>query len=362
VPAPDVHDGGDATRLTLVALAGNGDRDALEQFAARYRPFLLAYLYRDRRLHLHTAEDRVQGFFEEKVLTSGRPVLRDYRPEAGRFRGYLRRSLWNYHLDLLRRETADKRAPDRARSLPGEGQVPTEDESVGLISDAAWALGVLAVALRSLGQGGRGYDLAEIVLARYFDGLTYDQLVSRLGLASAGAAAHAVRVARERFADRLSAVLTGEREGSPADELLPILLELMRNGHDLADGLRAALCGENTFRHHLLTPQPAPGGASTLTTLATSPLRLHQLLSSEGEHGRSSAAEAGPTLGRWLQSSLDADETEIATGTVPPTYEEVLRQGVPSRSPRSDRGGDGALLRRHRRGPVAAWGAHHARR
>jgi RNA polymerase sigma factor (sigma-70 family) len=81
-------------------------QEALEQLCAAYRYPLYAFLRREGHAH-ETAEDLTQQFFETRVVT-GR-VLRDVRPEGGRFRSWLLRCLKNMVHNEDNRERAQKR-------------------------------------------------------------------------------------------------------------------------------------------------------------------------------------------------------------------------------------------------------------
>src|SRR5262245_38746615 len=95
------------TSWTLLALASGGSSDARSEFAQRYYRAIRAYIA--RLAGEQDADDLVQGFFEESVL-SGR-LLSGADRHKGQFRAFLKASIRHYVVDAYRRRTRKKAQP-----------------------------------------------------------------------------------------------------------------------------------------------------------------------------------------------------------------------------------------------------------
>lgn len=95
-------------------MAGDDDSlrraSAFEAVVATYYPVLLRYLKGHFRLSEVEAEDCMQGFVLDKLMK--RQIIQQASSEKGKFRYFLMRSLERYVLDLMRRKSAAKRAPN----------------------------------------------------------------------------------------------------------------------------------------------------------------------------------------------------------------------------------------------------------
>lgn len=130
---------------------GSAAQKSLERLARAYWQPL--YLYVRRSGHDHeAARDLTQGFFAHLL---SRDFLKNLRPEAGRFRGFLVRSLQRWLFDQYDRRTAAKRGggeqPISLEAL-GEGQgAPTASgESPERAFDRQWAREIVARALAAV--------------------------------------------------------------------------------------------------------------------------------------------------------------------------------------------------------------------
>ncbi len=207
-----------ATRWSLVALAGQDEgpqRKVLGEFLKQYLPALRAHLVLGKRIGPDLAEDLLQGFLCDKVV-QGRLIARAVR-EKGRFRWFLRTALDNYAADVIRQETARKRAPQEMRSvLPDEPADPGTSEEPSDSLDVAWARQVIQSALQLMeaecAASGRPdiWGVFESRILAALDGaepLPYDQLVERFRLASPAQAMNILITAKRMYERNLRTVI-----------------------------------------------------------------------------------------------------------------------------------------------------------
>jgi RNA polymerase sigma-70 factor (ECF subfamily) len=145
------------THWSLVLAAGDGAgtqaRRALEELCGAYWFPVYAHV-RSRGLTPEDAADVTQAYFLRLVE---KEVLRDVRPEHGRFRSFLLASLRNFLANHWDHERAAKRgggravveldalaAEERFRIEPSDGNDPEK------IFERQWALAVLARAMEAL--------------------------------------------------------------------------------------------------------------------------------------------------------------------------------------------------------------------
>jgi DNA-directed RNA polymerase specialized sigma24 family protein len=120
---PDrVPAGGDDSRWLLVDQARSADSDqrraALQGLLVKSIPSLRLYLTYQLRLDSAAADDLLQEFVLEKMLSN--QLLWGADRQRGRFRSLLQTALRNFVLDRMRRSNADKRLADRACRLSDE--------------------------------------------------------------------------------------------------------------------------------------------------------------------------------------------------------------------------------------------------
>jgi RNA polymerase sigma-70 factor (ECF subfamily) len=141
------------TAWTTIFRAANSSeesrRAALERLLHQYIPALRAHLVFEKRLPRERADDILQGFITDKILE--KDLIKRVDRKKGKFRTFLLRALDNYLISVLRRENADKRAPERARSLPAHiEQSCTQGSAPSDTFDLAWARRVLALTLQRM--------------------------------------------------------------------------------------------------------------------------------------------------------------------------------------------------------------------
>lgn len=240
---PRVHDGVAAlpqTRWSVVARACDRDREtwpeALESILLIYRPVLVRHLVCNQHVPPDRAEDLVQMFLVDKLLTQN--ALRHASPDKGRLRSYMLKVFSNFVASHRRKQRALKRGPsspdaERLDELPelGSGDAPMSEKH-----DVIWARMTLDLTfdfMRETCQAQNRGQLWEIFDARLLrpvlDGgapISYDELVARFGLRSPSEASNLLITAKRMFARSLRKVigLTVANE----DEIDSELLELKR--------------------------------------------------------------------------------------------------------------------------------------
>jgi DNA-directed RNA polymerase specialized sigma24 family protein len=215
------------TRWSLVALAGQDEgpqRQVLGEFVKQYLPALRAHLVLGKRIAPQQAGDLLQGFLCDKVVQD-RLIAKAVQGK-GRFRWFLRTALDHYIVDVIRQETAQKRAPQEKRVLlPDEPAGPETRVEPSDHLDVVWARQVIQSALHQMEAECTASERPDIwgvfesrILASV-DGaepLPYDRLVERFGLASPVQAMNLLITARRMYERNLRAVI-GEYVKDPGE-------------------------------------------------------------------------------------------------------------------------------------------------
>jgi RNA polymerase sigma-70 factor (ECF subfamily) len=144
------------TEITLVEAAIDGDADSFTELCRRYYPAMVAIAHSilgDR----HLAEDAAQEAFAKAAVKL--PQLR----RKSRFAGWLAAICRNAAKDMVRR-TIDFHAANELSTVAGQ---PDQDDTTEVVREA---IGRLSASTR------------ELVFLRYYDGLSYEQISSVLGL------------------------------------------------------------------------------------------------------------------------------------------------------------------------------------
>ena len=223
------------TRWSLIARIQTDDprvrENALDELLVIYYPVLRKYLVAGMGLSPDAAADFLQGFVADKVLKKN--VLADARPAEGRFRSFMFKVLKNYALDTLRKQRAQKRAPDAAPAPDTEAllNVRSADASLEDLYNIEWARHLLAEVVRRMRvecEEKRRLDLWEIfdgrVLQPLLGGepeLSYEALVSRYQFQSPTQAFNALSTAKRMFKRVLEDVVrdTVETEAQVEEEI-----------------------------------------------------------------------------------------------------------------------------------------------
>jgi len=223
------------TRWSLVARVGTKDphirEQALNELLAVYYPVLRKFLAAGMGLSPEAAEDLLQGFLAEKVLTKN--VLAHARAERGRFRSFLLTAVKNYVISEMRKQQAAKRAPGGAAlaSVDELADLPSAEASQADFYNLEWARHTLAEALarmrRECEAKGRA-DLWEIFTGRVVqpllgaqNTLPYEALVAKHGFQSPIQAANALITAKRMFKRALEEVVrdTVETDAQVEEEI-----------------------------------------------------------------------------------------------------------------------------------------------
>jgi RNA polymerase sigma-70 factor (ECF subfamily) len=235
------------TRWTVIGqAAGAAQEEAFRALAAlleRYGPCLKAHLVYMKRMSPDRADDVVQGFITEKIL-SGDLLGRADRGR-GKFRTFLLSSLERYVIDLLRREQAAKRSPGPGGHVPidevaGEIEAPAPASAA---YDVAWARSVITEVLdrvraecerKKLDSNWLLFD-ARVVqpLLHGAETPSYEELSGKLAFASPMQASNALITTKRMFGRNLNEVI---REYVESDAEVK---------NEIAE-LRAVLCGVMT--------------------------------------------------------------------------------------------------------------------
>ena len=210
-----------STRWTLIDQAqhdtSTSRRAALDELLRVYLPALRAHLVLAKRIDRERANDLLQGFVAEKIIE--RDLIAQADPAKGRFRSFLLRSLENYVVDQIRHQKAQKRDAGPEVSLDSDrmqGVSPFTDDEES-VYDVVWArqtfFEVLARMQAQCDARGTAHtwDVFEcrIVepLLRGTPPLSYQRLVSRLGLESPKQATNALATAKRQFDEALEFVV-----------------------------------------------------------------------------------------------------------------------------------------------------------
>ncbi len=192
----------------------------------------------------------LQSFVSDQVLQ--RDLIARADRKRGKFRTFLLTALDNYVISRLRRENADKRAPERAALVDMREHPEMVRTECGPAEkfEVAWAREVLAEAVRRMRADCEKRDRVEIW--RLFeqrvvgpslgdmDPVPYEELVERLGFKSPSQAYNALVTAKRTFVRSLESVVgeyVADGEGVEA-EIRELRAILSRAAARSADALR----------------------------------------------------------------------------------------------------------------------------
>jgi DNA-directed RNA polymerase specialized sigma24 family protein len=241
------------TEWPLVCMAGGSaskaKQAALQAVLVRYLPVLKEYLIRRYAVSEDQAADWLQSFVLEKVLLQDLIAHADH--SRGRFRTFLLRSLQNFVIQQIRRQSANKRCPQAGMVsleevtesalpiVPGQG-----DEAF----DVTWASGILSECLQRMQRyctDTHRPDIWGVFNCRILKPLLeeqrpmpYEQLVARFKLRSPSHASNLFITAQRMFARYLRAVIA-EYAKDPDEvesEIQELKAVLFRAGDRLGSG------------------------------------------------------------------------------------------------------------------------------
>jgi len=162
------------TLWSAISRAKAGSREALESLLARYRPPVFEYVCR-RGIPAQDAEDVVQEVFLEICQED---LLRNADREKGRLRSLILRITQNVLASRFRKQYRLKRGGGR-KALPLEEVAQEESEDR---FNELWARNLLRIGLQRLGRQATRCKVPyhEVLLWKYLDGLSYEQIGERL--------------------------------------------------------------------------------------------------------------------------------------------------------------------------------------
>jgi RNA polymerase sigma-70 factor (ECF subfamily) len=192
-----------------------GDPEAMTQLLRAYLPAMQAHLRRRWRLQADRAEDVLQSFVLEKVLTQN--LLGKAQQRRGRFRSFLLTALDHFVINALKAERAQCRGGDRVNRPLEEAALSVADEGGAEAFDRAWAQQLIDSALQRMRQTCQ--DSQRMELFHLFEQRvllptlreqpppSYAQLVQTYGFASPTQASNALVTAKRLFRQVLRSVI-----------------------------------------------------------------------------------------------------------------------------------------------------------
>jgi RNA polymerase sigma factor (sigma-70 family) len=223
--------------VQATAESSTAAREGLARLFETYWPPVYTFIRRKGH-SAADAEDLTQGYFARFLE---KDYLADFRPEAGRFRTFIRATVAHFLANERDRERAQKRgggrvpvaidaaaAEERLRLEPADRLTPEA------IFERQWAASVLAACLerlrveRAAAEGPQRFERLKAFLGADGPDASYEQAAHELGLT-----ASAVRVAVHRLRKRFGAVLRDEvartvASASDVDAEIRWMLEAVR--------------------------------------------------------------------------------------------------------------------------------------
>ena len=221
-----------ATRLSIIERIREGDedasREALGVFVEDYRPALVDFLVRAKRVDPVDADDLVNDFILNKVMNG--KVL-ELANGKGRFRSALRTCIQRYLIDSIRKKSRDPVSSETAPETAVAAD-QTEESDIDPL-DRVWAIAIFTSALAQMRQESPHWPLfLDRVLTQ--PPIGYEQIIKRHGYTNPQKASNSLMTAKRTFNRILSAsveaqtsLVPNSAETDVADEarLLRILFE-----------------------------------------------------------------------------------------------------------------------------------------
>lgn len=228
------------TRLSVIERIRVGDdearREALGVFINDYRPALIAFLVKAKRVDPVDADDLVNDFILNKIIKG--KVLELAR-DNGRFRSAMRTCIQRYLIDSIRKRSRDPISPDADLD-----QMPFADPSASDVEplDRVWAIATFTSALS---QMKRESDHWELFVGRVLTQppVEYDTITAKLGYENPQKASNALMTAKRSFNRILSACMEAQAAVSPSVSDVEIANEthLLRTLLGDTDAVRQAI-------------------------------------------------------------------------------------------------------------------------
>lgn len=200
------------TQWSLVGRAAVDDEGVREEAVAEllsiYRGALRAFLVETRRIPGAVAEDILQDFIADRILS--RRILEQANSDRGRFRNFLVKSLSNYASTGLKREYARQAREFELDEALLEVSASAQDTDR---FDQEWVRSLVADTLALMEEDCRErarMDLWEILRARAVDPIlegtepvAYEEIIERFGLESPRQAINLLATAKRAFVRHL---------------------------------------------------------------------------------------------------------------------------------------------------------------
>ena len=234
------------TRWTLVSLAGKSQTvrslKALNELLTQYLPALKTHLTRHLKLSPERADDLLQSFVTEKILV--KDLLKRVHRGKGRFRSFLLKTFNNFLVSEIRKEKAQKRAPNAPTNVSlseYEDYLAVEpDTDAGL--NTVWAQQLIAQALdrmHAMCESRGRLDIWGVFEGRILepilsnaDPVPYENLADEFGFASPLKAANALTTAKRGFRQALSKVVADTvADDAQIDAEISSLMEILSGFH-----------------------------------------------------------------------------------------------------------------------------------
>jgi DNA-directed RNA polymerase specialized sigma24 family protein len=219
------------TRISVIERIRKGDAEARNEalgiFVEDYRPALMDFLVKAKRVDPVDADDLVNDFILNKVMQG--KVL-ELANGQGRFRSALRTCIQRYLIDSIRKKSREPITP-RAAPEPVAGS-NTESNEVDPL-DRVWATAIFTGALAQMRQESPHWELfVDRVLTQ--PPLGYTEIIERHGYTNPQKASNSLMTAKRTFNRILSANIeaqtslgakTGDSEIKDEAQLLRVLLQ-----------------------------------------------------------------------------------------------------------------------------------------
>jgi hypothetical protein len=223
------------------SMSSTPQKVALQALVVQYLPALQAHVASKWRIAGGQTEDWVQAFLSAKVVEGN--LLSSARPERGRFRNFLRKTLDDFIISQIRHQNAKKRSPGRIGDLESAAPAVDRGPDPNMAFEIAWAKQVIADAVERMKrecQASQREDLWGVFESRVLQPaldasappMPYETLVRKFGFNSPLQAANALTTAKRMFERNLRAVLREyvQDEKELEDEIIELRAILSRGG------------------------------------------------------------------------------------------------------------------------------------
>ena len=202
---------------------------ALNLFVAGYRKALLKFLIVTKQVNQNDAEDLVQDFILEKIVTG--QVL-SATPKEGKFRNLLRKCLQNYLIDSLRKRKTQEKNFESNSGLFAMQNIEHEFD----VFDELWAKGIFVAVLKQMEARSPYWALFK---ARVLTNppLSYSAIVESCGFEDPVKASNALMTAKRTFLRLVSEMISdsvGHSSEVSMDEEIGLLKRVLLDSSEIA--------------------------------------------------------------------------------------------------------------------------------